>query len=455
MNTHLALAQGASISNMSDKRLHGPWLVAARTAWGIIVLIGLLLFVFGIPAYFAQLHAVCTFANTQACQGQITPGNAVALARLGISLDTYIAYILAITLFTSLVFITVGTIIFWRKSQEVIGLFVSLLLILFGCCGSTLELVNALALEHSDWGVLQIIFNMTFIIYPAIGGFFCIFPDGRFVPRWSWLLIGLWIITTIPFNAPLNSPIAIENMPPAFFAALLLPTWGSGLFVQIYRYWRVSGPEQRQQTKWFVFACFLVMGLITLSTVVGAFVPAFNQPDSLYQLTNSTMTTFFFLPLPLALGFAILRYRLWDIDILINRALVYGGLSAILLTIYFGLVFVGQFLLTNLLGSNDSVELVVSTLLVAALFQPLRQRVQRLVDRRFYRSKYNATLVVADFSATLRNEVDLDHLSQRLVAVVQETMQPAHLSLWICQLKQQKLGEDLPALRANQSEKQA
>jgi hypothetical protein len=135
--------------------------------------------------------------------------------------------------------------------------------------------------------------------------------------------------------------------------------------------------------------------------------------------------------LPLSIGISILRNQLYDIDRLINRTLVYGLLIAILLLTYLMLVFAGQHLLVGILGQSNDVVLVGSTLIVAALFQPLRQRIHRLVDRRFYRTKYDAARTIEAFSATLRNEVDLSQLREHLLNVVQETMQPAHVSLWL------------------------
>ena len=158
--------------NTYDKALHGPWLVVARLGWGAIALINLLIFVFSIPAYAAQLHIICT---TNCEPERVTLGNAVALTHLGISLDVYIAYNFAITLFVSLLFMIVGAILFWRKSQELIGLLVSLLLITFGCYGSTLELVSALSAAHPGWIAVQLISQGAYIIILQWACFFVSF----------------------------------------------------------------------------------------------------------------------------------------------------------------------------------------------------------------------------------------------------------------------------------------
>jgi hypothetical protein len=212
-------------------------------------------------------------------------------------------------------------------------------------------------------------------------------------------------------------------------------TYGGTISVQIYRYTRVSNYTQRQQTKWLVFGLTGFSALNFLLGLIATVFPRLGAPDSPVQLVSGTLLNYTNMILPLGVGIAILRYRLWDIDVIINRTLVYGTVTAILALVYFGLVISLQSLVRLVTGtiSEQPLIIVASTLAIAALFQPLRRRIQRIIDRRFYRRKYNAGRTLAAFSATLRDEVDLDQLKEELVAVVQETMQPAHVSLWLLQ----------------------
>jgi hypothetical protein len=181
---------------------------------------------------------------------------------------------------------------------------------------------------------------------------------------------------------------------------------------------------ERQQLKWFAYAAGVLLVILFLAPIVGWYLPGwFSFP----------LGVAVFAALPVAVGIAVLRYRLYDIDHIINRTLVYGALSAILVGLYFGGVTATQAIFSALTGQQEQSQLaiVVSTLVIAALFNPLRRRIQGFIDRRFYRKKYDARQTLEVFSAQLRNETDLEALSDDLVGVVRETMQPAHVSLWL------------------------
>lgn len=235
-----------------------------------------------------------------------------------------------------------------------------------------------------------------------------------------------------------NNPLGIEALGDLFNTIGNLP-FGLLLSVMLVSAtslllrWRRAKGEERLQIKWFASVGAILAGLFVVQGLVRYILTISNPTDktSIFELLFPFAWDVAFAALPLATGLAILKYRLYDIDVLINRALVYGTMTGALALVYAGLVFVLQFLLRGLLSQTNQISIVASTLAIAALFQPLRRILQNSIDRRFYRRKYDAAKIIEAFSATLRNEVDLSHLNERLVAAVQETMQPAHVSLWL------------------------
>ena len=195
----------------------------------------------------------------------------------------------------------------------------------------------------------------------------------------------------------------------------------------VIRYRRATGVV-RQQIKWFALAAaFAAVGWVVITLAYGADEGTENPLLVAAQLLQLLT----FLGLALAVGIAVLKYRLYDIDVVINRTLVYGLLTVVLVGVYIGTVVVLQGLLRALTGQESQLAIVASTLAVAALFNRLRRRIQRFIDRRFYRKKYDARKTLEAFSARLRDETDLEALNKELLGVVKETMQPAHVSLWL------------------------
>jgi len=261
--------------------------------------------------------------------------------------------------------------------------------------------------------------------------------------RW-FLVPGIALAGGETFFLFLNAPYS-QWLYPVIIVAFV-GTEAPGLFAQLYRYRYVSTPVQRQQTKW------VVLGLIeALPLAVGVIFLLFLPPSGLFSLILKPVAYLVLLFAPVSFGIAILRYRLWDIDIIINRTLVYttltGVLTGILALVYLGSIFLLQDLFRGIIHQGNAVALVISTLVIYALFQPVRSRLQAIIDRRFYRRKYNAARTLAAFSASLRHEVDLDDLSRQLVAVVQDTMQPTSVSLWVRPPEQD--GKQLAPWRAN------
>jgi len=237
------------------------------------------------------------------------------------------------------------------------------------------------------------------------------------------------ILLSIPLT------VAILYLPPSYSWALLGMIVLGAMYAQIYRYRYVSAPTERQQTKWVLFGFLLwllLMGIlgvpysIEMSLPAGSLLPWWSLVSSAGWWVALTIV-------PLSLSIAVLRYRLYDIDVLINRTLVYGSLTVTLALVYFGGVTATEAVFRALTGQEQQsqIAVVVSTLVIAALFTPLRRRIQSFIDRRFYRRKYDARKTLEAFSATLRDETDLEALNSELVGVVRETMQPAHVSLWL------------------------
>ena len=257
-----------------------------------------------------------------------------------------------------------------------------------------------------------------------------LFPTGRLPSqRWRFLawiaamsgvaLLALSLFFARPDKVGGVITLMVVTVVSAIFATIVL----SALSL-VVRYRRASGVE-RQQLKWFalaaVLSCAYIVGeLLSLPRLLG---------NTLWNLLDTATNT----ALYVAVGVAILRYRLYEIDILINRTLVYGSLTASLATVYFGGVTATEAIFRALTGHQQQPQLaiVVSTLVIAALFNPLRRRIQGFIDRRFYRRKYDARTTLEAFSAKLRDETNLDRLGDELVGVVRETMQPAHVSLWL------------------------
>ncbi|MCC7354540.1 MAG: hypothetical protein IT330_12400 [Anaerolineae bacterium] len=271
---------------------------------------------------------------------------------------------------------------------------------------------------------------------PALLVFFAyLFPDGRFVPRWTrWPAIICGSLLPLGFVASSISP----TMPVKYFYLVLVPLLlGNSpfaVYAQFYRYSRVSNTVQRQQTKWVLLGLLAsALGMLALIFPLLIY-PAVLEPGRahvLYILFSAPVTILSLGVIPLSISLSILRYRLWDIDIIIRRTLVYSLLTALLALVYFSSIVLLQNLFAAFSGQRSELTIVASTLAIAALFTPLRRRVQDGIDRRFYRRKYDAAKTLATFSATVRDETNLDNLTGELLAVVQETMQPEHVSLWL------------------------
>jgi hypothetical protein len=272
-----------------------------------------------------------------------------------------------------------------------------------------------------------------------------LFPNGRLPsPRWrpfAWFVGvaavgGIVAMALLPGRVselgPIENPLGLSSFSKAhdqieaLVEALWYPLIELVALASLFVRFRHAGGVERQQIKWVVYAASVaVVGAIL--TYGGADAPG----TRLAWWVGEALLVVGFGGFPVVMGIAILRYHLYEIDLIINRTLVYGSLTAILVALYFGVIVVFQRVFVALTGERSTLAVVASTLLIAALFNPLRRRVQAFVDRRFYRRKYDAAKTLEAFSSKLRDETDLDALNSDLTSVVRDTMQPAHVSLWL------------------------
>jgi hypothetical protein len=340
---------------------------------------------------------------------------------------------------------TAGAIICSRLPRNAVGwifLAIGLLLGLLFAVGTYADLALDMGYDFLPGGWIAAWIG-SWIFIPAAFGLpmflLLLFPDGRFVSR-RWRMAGwvLGIVVTIAAAAkafkPGRIPPGIENpLAPGGVAgeifrvldpltdALALPAFALAVAGLAVRLWRSRGVE-RQQLKWFAYSAALVGAGFGTSILI----PDGPAADLVFLVGLLALAG-----LPVAAGIAILRYRLYDIDVIVNRTLVYGSLTVSLVALYIGSVVSLQYVFRALTGGGSQLVIVASTLAIAALFNPLRRRVQSSVDRLFYRKKYDAQQVLGAFGERLKDEVDLDSLGGELEAVVWQALRPAHVSLWL------------------------
>jgi len=414
----------------SGALLGGVWLILAKMVWLAWAATTLVLVAAGVPSVYRQLatpDASTLYPVEEAIKAelwQLSATEVEELQAMGFSLEGYAIYRIAAQLGISLLFGLIATVIFWRKSANGLAFLASLTLLTLGTTLSWVILVGA---EESQPWLFTPITILTSISFPLLTLFLYFFPDGRCVPSWMRVPAVIGAVTVVGWDiwfgvwgGPLDG-------------LLMLGLLVSSACAQIYRYLRVSNPIQRQQTKWVVFGAAVAISSFTIiSYVYPALVPVSSRPHSfIYFFVEPVIVYLFAIFIPLSIAFSILRYRLYDIDLIINRTLVYGLLTGTIALVYWGSVVGLQALFRPLFGQGNDLALVVSTLMIVALFLPLRRRIQRFIDRRFYRRKYDAAKTLTAFSQMARDEVDLNTLTERLVEVVVETTQPSHVSLWL------------------------
>jgi len=401
---HIPATASSQPPGQADTRLRGAWLVLARAAWVVVVVLALGVFIARIPFNIADLHIICT---TAACRnmGRLTLAQVQELQHLGLSPDFYAIFQTTLSLIFEVGYVATGVLIFWRRSDDRMALITSLALVTFGNAFAPNPVTALPPLLHvlSLW--------MAFLGNICTGLFFSLFPSGRFTPRWVAFLAPIWIAQWGFTNLVLASFFQPAGLATALFFSLLV----SVVVGQVYRYLRVSTPVQRQQTKWVVFG--LSGALVGFLVVV---IVEMNLPLSIIAYMAVGVLLFSSLLLiPLSIGIAILRSHLWDIDIIINRTLVYGTLTASIVGMYILVVgYLGALFRT---GSNLLISLIAAGL-VAVLFQPLRGLLQRGTNRLLYGQRDEPHIVITGLSQRLEATLVPDAVLPTIVETVAQAL---------------------------------
>lgn len=412
---------------MNDLRLHGIRLLVARVS--IIGFVALVLVV-----YLQSIASRAVQLTTLAIQHQRT------LNQWGLRLDALTDYV--VTLDHSMFFgcFLLATFIVWVRARDRMTTFVALLLVAYGF--AVVRPADALAMVSP--ALHRLMDLVRGIGYVTILFFTYLFPNGRFVPRWTMFFAMVWTVWTVGYVIWNDSWLNPDLWSDAIRVPVFLLFFSTGIYAQIYRYRYVSDLAQRQQTKWIVLGLVTTLAGYTIFVGTPLVVPAVRE-------AGPAQLTYIFLGVPLlylsALCFpatlttAILRYRLWDIDIVISRTLIYSTLTVLLALLYLISVIGLQQIFRSLTGQEYDLAVILSTLVIAALFNPLRRRIQDNIDRRFNRHKYNAQQVLARFSATVRERIELDQLTSELLNVVNETMQPTSTRVWLKPIDKRSLSQ--------------
>lgn len=409
------------------------WLALA--GWVLIALAYLTFFVLDLRLDYAQLLVPCEGAECN--YTAISQAEFDVLESWGLSSQTYSLILNGATVLGVAACWLLGLLILWRQGHTRIGWTVSLVLVILPI--TMISDVDNVAIHYPSLLLPTSILSSIGTI--VLFGVLYLFPNGRFYPRWAFIAYGLSVFIFAFAGKFFSEEIPNYSSAEPILVPLLIGAVFFPGILQIYRYRRISNATERQQTKWILFGLLLLIVNFPLWFLFfgGVIEVAPGQPRLLVSLGGWLTNMFLTTCLPVTMAIAISRYRLWDIDLVVRRTLQYGLLTGLLALIYYGSVITLQAVVRGLTGQGDSPLItVLTTLAIAALFNPLRTRIQDFIDRRFYRKKYNAEQALAQFAATARDEVDMDKLTRALLGVVEETMQPEKVSLWLINDQKQK-----------------
>ena len=385
--------------------------------WIGVAVFTLVVFAAGIPAEFAQFNTAC--APTECANRQLSLESSRTLQDLGFSLGFYAAYAVAADIIFAVAYGAIAALIFWRRPDDRMALFVSLALLTFGLATFP-DTIGMLAAQHATWQLPAAFLQSMGAI--AFGLFLYTFPDGRFAPAWTRWVALAWLVWQLPKHW---FPEWTASNSAGWTIWLTLAIWsialGTVVYAQAYRYRRDSNAVQRQQIKWVIFGISAgLAGFLGTNLALVAFVPEPTSPGALLaHLAGHLVMVGALLLIPLSIGVAILRYRLFDIDIIINRTLVYGTLTASVVLLY---VLVVGGLGAALQVQRSLIVSLIATGLAAVMFQPLRERLQRGVNRLMYGERDDPYAVLSQLGSRLESTPAHDSVLPTVTRTIQEVL---------------------------------
>ena len=393
-----------------------------RGVWLALVILTLGTFFASLPVYLALLQTPC--AGTTCGYEQLSAGQIGTLKGIGLSIGDYAAYSVALTCATVAVCVVVSTLIIGRRSDDRMARLVALMLVAFGPIIAT----SSVSTNPSPWQVPNAC--LTFLALALLILVFSLFPSGRWVPSFTrWILV-VCLAGSVPWIFFLHAPFMRNTSVSLLSNLLSLTVLAILAVVQIYRYRHLSSPLQRQQTKWVVFGIAVPIAFYVSGTALHLMFPALadlgSPGGSRYQLAFAALNSFVPLFIPLSFGFALLRYRLWEIDIIINRTLVYGALTALIVGVY---VLVVGLLSTLLHMSGNFLISLLATGIIAVLFQPLRARLQRMINRLMYGERDDPYAVLSRLGSRLEATLVPEALLPTIVETIAQALKLPYAAL--------------------------
>lgn len=365
------------------------------------------LFGLSVPVMFDYLETVCTVAPCQ--DASLTPEAAELIQAAGVSITVYATLFVAVLTVFALVHLLVAALLIWRRSTDRMALFAAVTLVTFGA--STYPSIPQV-LAHAYPNMQLPAGVLAFLGDASIMVLLYVFPDGHFVPRWTRWLVLLWTLAWAPSHFLPGGPLDLGALPLPLRTLAFAVGPVPAIAAQIYRYRRTSSLDQRRQTKWVMYGVTVGLGAILAGSIVGVAAPSLAT-NPFVNLLGGALIALFMLGIPLSIGFAVLRYRLWDVDPLINRTLVWGGLAIVITLVYVAVV-VGIGDLVGTAGQPNLVLSLVATVVLALVFQPVRERMQQLANRLVYGQRASPYDVLANFSQRLADALSVEDVLPRM-----------------------------------------